>query len=96
MIYESLLKPWEKIKDKKIALKFDKIYSKLSIHVSQNASFLWYTPAQVAAACVLLTMEFTGLLELYQANNMNKEADPSVVWDRRIERLTGLPFHRDI
>ena len=41
-------------------------------------------------------MEFTGLFKLYYTSDDDKEADPTAVWDRGIERLTGLPFHRDI
>ena len=66
MIYSSLLQPESKIRDEKTAQKFDKFQTKMSIYIAQNASFLNYNAAQTAAACLLLTMKLTGLLELYE------------------------------
>ena len=96
MIYESLLAPWEKIKDDRTALQFNKFQTKLSLYVSQNASFLWYSPAQTAAACLLLTMKLNGLFEIYKTDMQSVETSPTIVWDRSIEKLTGLLFSRDI
>ena len=68
----------------------------MNMYITQNASFLHYTPAQTAAACLLLTMKLTGLIELYGSYHESEDASPTLVWDKSIEKLTGLLFHEDI
>ena len=49
-------------------LKFEKIIAKLNIYVTENASFLEFSPVQIAVACLLLTMKYTDILRLYGSN----------------------------
>ena len=41
-------------------------------------------------------MKLNGLLEKYNTDAESEEASPTIVWDRTIEKLTGLLFNRDI
>ena len=92
----ALLRPHDKIQDDQQILKFERILAKISIYVTENASFLEYSTAQLAAVCLLLTMRFTGLLQQYGTNNPGGGADPTLAWNKEIEKLLGLLFNRDI
>ena len=96
LLFLTLLRPHDKITDEQQSQKFEKIIAKLNIYVSENASFLEYSIAQLAAACLLLTMRYTGLLQHYGTNNLVQRADPTLAWNRETEKLLGLLFNRDI
>ena len=96
LLFLTLLRPHDKIEDSRQTLKFERIIAKLNIYVTENASFLEYSTAQLAAACLLLTMRFTGLLQHYRTNNLVEGTDPTLAWNKEIEKLLGLLFNRDI
>ena len=103
MVFESLLEPAKKIHDERTAALFDKFRMKMNIYITQNGSFLQYSRAQMAAACLLLTMKLCNLLELYDGSYDEPENEdepenvsPSIAWDPTIEKLTGLLFNDDI
>ena len=90
MVFESLLEPDKKIHDEKTTALFDKFQKKMNIYIACNASFLQYSRAQTAAACLLLTMKLCNLLELYDGSYDEPEnISPTIAWDPTIEKLKG-------
>ena len=66
---------------------------RLSLYVAYNASFLKFSPAEIAAACLLLSMRFS----ISQANGLSgTRFDPLLIWDKKVEEATGLIFDIDI
>ena len=64
--------------------------------MAENASFLCYTPAQTAAACLLLSMKFTGILNIEKSKQPSYDVDPALTWDKNIEKSSGLILTLDI
>ena len=58
----------------------------MSAHTVENASFLEFSPAQNAAACLLLSMRFTGLLKRDKSSIISDVVDPSLTWDKNVEK----------
>ena len=63
MRYSQLLQLQERIQNKRMAFLFEKVFTKLSTHIAKNSSYLCYTPAQTAAACLLICMNFTCIIK---------------------------------
>ena len=64
--------------------------------MAENASFLYYTSAQTAAACLLLSMKYTGILTPEKAKPPSYDVDPALTWDKNIEKSSGLILTLDI
>ena len=77
MLFLTLLNPQEKIDSERKTLKFERIIAKLNLYVTENASFLEFSPVQIAVACLLLTMKYCDILKFYGTNLSDKKNSPT-------------------